>query len=85
MTTKKALILMAVIVVVALVVGMGLMFMLVDINSSGAEQQVAFLGQITGFVTIIPMMVVGIMWGLHRREQNTQKPTQSKARRQGRS
>lgn len=85
MTTKKALILTVVIIVVALVVGLGLMFMLVDINSSGAEQQVAFLGRITGFVTIIPLFVVGIMWGLHRREQNIQKPTQGKSKRQSRS
>lgn len=85
MTTKKAVILTIVIIVLAMVVGLGLMFALVDINSSGAEQQVAKLGQFTGVVTVIPIFVVWIMWGLQMRKQNEQKPTQSKSRRQGRS
>lgn len=85
MTTKKAVILTIAIILLAIVGGLGVMFALVDINSSGAEQQVAKLGQFTGFLTVIPIFVVWIMWGLQMRKQNTQKPTQSKSRHQGRS
>lgn len=85
MTTKKAVILTIAIILLAIVGGLGVMFALVDINSSGAEQQVAKLGQFTGFLTVIPIFVVWIMWGLQMRKQNGQKPTQSKSRRQGRS
>lgn len=81
MTTKKAVILTIVIVLLAIVVGLGLMFATVDINSSGAEQKVATLGQATGFVTVIPIFGVWIMWGLQMRKQNVPKPTQGKSKR----
>lgn len=63
-------ILTIVIVLLAIVVGLGLMFALVDINSSGAEQKVAALGQVTGFVTVIPIFGFWIMWGLQMRNRN---------------
>jgi heme/copper-type cytochrome/quinol oxidase subunit 2 len=85
MTTKKAVILTIVIILLALVLGLGVMFALVDISSSQAEQQVAKLGQFTGFATVVPIFVVWVMWGLQMRKQNEQKPTQSKSKRQGRS
>jgi|LakMenEpi03Aug12_release.lakeMendotaPanAssembly.Ray.scaffolds.fasta_scaffold1211461_1 heme/copper-type cytochrome/quinol oxidase subunit 2 len=81
MTTKKAVILTFVIILLAIVGGLGVMFALVDINSSGAEQKVAALGQVTGFVTVIPIFGVWIMWGLQMRKQNEQKPPQSKSKR----
>ena len=81
MTTKKGVILTIVIIVLAIVVGLGLMFMLVDINSSGAEQKVAALGQATGFVTVIPIFGVWIMWGLQMRKRNALQPTLGKSKR----
>ena len=70
MKTKKAILLTIVIGFVALIVGLGLVFTLIDINSSGAERKAAALGQIVGIVTVIPMAVVWIMWGLQMRKQN---------------
>ena len=81
MTTQKAVILTIVIIVLAIVVGLGLMFAMVDINSSEAEQKVAALGQATGFVTVIPIFGVWIMWGLQMRKQNEQKSSQGKSKR----
>ena len=85
MTTKKAVILTIVIVLLAIIAGLGLMFALVDINSSQAEQQVAKLGRFTGFATVVPIFVVWILWGLQMRKQNEHKPVQSNSKRQGRS
>ncbi len=70
MTTKKAILLTIVLGFVALVVGLGLMVTLIDINSSGAERKAAALGQIVGIVTVIPIAVVWITWGLQMRKQN---------------
>ena len=81
MTTKKAVILTIVIVLLAIIAGLGLMFALVDINSSRAEQKAAALGQVTGFVTLIPIFGVWIMWGLQMRKQKGQKPPQGKSKR----
>lgn len=70
MTTKKAILLIIVLGFVALVVGPGLMATLIDINSSGAERKAAASGQIVGIVTVIPLAVVWITWGLQMRKQN---------------
>ena len=70
-----------ILIVLAIIVGLGLMFALVDINSSGAEQKVAALGQVTGFVTVIPIFGVWIMWGLQMRKQNEKKLPQGKSKR----
>ncbi|MFO1001464.1 MAG: hypothetical protein U0936_14080 [Planctomycetaceae bacterium] len=71
MTTKKAVILTIVIVLLAIVVGLALMFAMVDINSSRAEQKAAALGQVTGFVTLIPIFGVWIMWGLQTQKRRS--------------
>jgi heme/copper-type cytochrome/quinol oxidase subunit 4 len=81
MTTKKAVILTIVIILLVIIVGLGLMFMLVDITSSGAEEKVAALGKIAGFVAVIPVSAVWIMWGLQRRKQDPPKPTQGQSKR----
>ena len=70
MTTKKAILLIIVLGFVALVVGPGLMATLIDINSSSAERKAAAFGQIVGIVTVIPLAVVWITWGLQMRKQN---------------
>lgn len=70
MTTKKAILLIIVLGFVALVVGPGLMATLIDINSSSAERKAAASGQIVGIVTVIPLAVVWITWGLQMRKQN---------------
>lgn len=81
MTTKKAVILTFVLGAAAMALGLALMFAMVDINSSGADKKAAVLGQIVGFVTVIPVTAVWILWGLQMRKQNEQKLPDRKPRR----
>lgn len=80
MTTKWVVILTITLGAAAMVIGLALMFAIVDINSSGAKKKGAALGQIVGVVTVIPIAVVWIMWGLQMRKQNEQNPPRGKPR-----
>ncbi|RLT10997.1 MAG: hypothetical protein DWI24_07945 [Planctomycetota bacterium] len=63
----------AITIVVAIVLGLGLLFWFVDTTKPGADQRASMLGESVGFLCMIPFGVIWFMWAMQVRKERKQK------------
>lgn len=73
MTTKRAIIATVAILLIALVLGFGALFMFVKPSSRNANAQAAQIGQGVAGVCLVPLGIVWILWAARVRKEREEK------------
>lgn len=73
MTTKVAVIATVAIVIGAIVLGLGALFLFVDFNARNANDRAGQIGQGVAMLCLIPLAFVWIMWAARFRKEREKK------------